>query len=86
MALAVFKHFPMVERARTGLAFLVCEDFVKADFTKYEAPEKWLKWIQETDKLEAAHENDVWNAKPNFTCRKFCSVMDCEHNGKGNYR
>jgi hypothetical protein len=86
MALAVFKHFPMVERARTGLAFLVCDDFVKANFTKYEAPEKWLNWIQETDKLEAAHESGVWNAKPNFTCRKFCSVMDCEHNGKGNYR
>jgi hypothetical protein len=86
MALAVFKHFPTVERAKTGLAFLVCDDFVKANFTKYEAPEKWLNWIQETDKLEAAHESGVWNAKPNFTCRKFCSVMDCEHNGKGNYR
>jgi len=68
------------------LAFLVCEDFVKANFTRHEAPEKWLKWAQETDKLQAAHDNNVWNPKPNFTCRKFCSVMDCEHNGKGNYR
>jgi hypothetical protein len=86
MALAVFKHFPLVERVKAGLAFLVCEEFVKAHYIKHDAPEKWLQWIQQTDKLAAAHENGVWNAKPNFTCRKFCPVKDCEHNGKGHYR
>ena len=86
MALAVFKHFPLVERVKAGLAFLVSEDFVKANFTKYEAPERWLTWIQQTDKLTAAYDNNVWNAKPNFTCRKFCPVKDCEHNGRGHYR
>jgi hypothetical protein len=86
MALAVFKHFPLVERVKAGLAFLVSEDFVKANFTKYEAPERWLTWIQQTDKLTAAYDNDVWNAKPNFTCRKFCPVKDCEHNGRGHYK
>ena len=86
MALAVFKHFPLVERVKAGLAFLVSEDFVKANFTKYEAPERWLTWIQQTDKLTAAYDNNVWNAKPNFTCRKFCSVKNCEHNGRGHYK
>jgi hypothetical protein len=86
MALAVFKHFPLVERVKAGLAFLVSEDFVKANYTKYDAPEKWLTWIQQTDKLTAAYDNDVWNAKPNFTCRKFCPVKDCEHNGRGHYK
>jgi hypothetical protein len=86
MALCVFKHFPQVERVKAGLAFVVCEEFVKSNYTKYDAPEKWVTWIQETDKLEAAHENDVWNPKPNFTCRKFCPVKNCEHNGKGHYR
>jgi hypothetical protein len=86
MALAVFKHFPLVERVKAGLAFLVSEDFVKANFTKYEAPERWLTWIQQTDKLTAAYDNNVWNAKPNFTCRKFCPVKDCEHNGRGHYK
>jgi RecB family exonuclease len=86
MALAVFKHFPLVERVKAGLAFLVSEDFVKANYIKHDAPEKWLTWIQQTDKLAAAHDNDVWNAKPNFTCRKFCPVKDCEHNGRGHYR
>jgi hypothetical protein len=86
MALAVFKHFPLVERVKAGLAFLVSEDFVKANYTKHDAPEKWLTWIQQTDKLTAAYDNDVWNAKPNFTCRKFCPVKDCEHNGRGHYK
>ena len=86
MALAIFKHFPKVRRVKAGLVFLVCNDFVKADFDKKDAPITWLKWIQETDRIEAAHENDVWNAKPNFTCRNYCLVKDCEHNGKGHYR
>ena len=86
MSLAIFKHFPEVKKVKTGLVFLVCNDFVKADFDKAQAPEAWIKWIQETDRLEKAHETNVWNAKPNFTCRKFCLVKDCEHNGKGHYR
>jgi hypothetical protein len=86
MALAVFKHFPHVERVKAGLAFVVCDDFVKSHYIKYDSPDKWIRWIQETDKLAASYENDVWNAKPNFTCRKFCPVKDCEHNGRGSYR
>ena len=86
MALAVFKHFPEVERVKAGLAFLVCEDFVKANYTKHDSSERWLNWIKQTDRLGIAHETGVWNAVPNFTCKKFCPVKDCEHNGKGNYR
>ena len=86
MALAVFKHFPKVRKVKAGLIFLVANDFVKADYDKKDAPITWLKWIQETDLLEKAHETNVWNAKPNFTCRKYCLVKSCEHNGKGHYR
>jgi hypothetical protein len=86
MALAVFKHFPEIEKVKAGLAFVVSEEFVKSNYEKEKAPEMWLRWIQETDKLTAAYDNDVWNAKPNFTCRKFCIVKDCEHNGRGHYR
>lgn len=86
MALAIFKHFPQIEKVKAGLAFLVCEDFVKADYVKEDAPNAWIKWVQETDRLQAAHDNNVWNAKPNFTCRKYCLVTECEHNGKGHYR
>lgn len=86
MALAIFKHFPKVRKVKAGLAFLVCNDFVKAQYEKKDAPSTWLKWIQETDRLQASHDNNVWNPKPNFTCRKYCLVTSCEHNGKGVYR
>lgn len=86
MALAVFKHFPKVRKVKGGLMFLIANDFVKADYDKKDAPLAWLKWIQETDLILNAHDTNVWNAKPNFTCRKFCLVKDCEHNGKGHYR
>ena len=86
MALAIFKHFPEVERVKAGLAFVVCEDFVKAKYDKKDEQLFWMRWLQETDRLAESFNNDVWNAKPNFTCRKFCSVLTCEHNGKGHYR
>ena len=86
MALAVFKHFPKVRRVKAGLVFLVANDFVKAEYDKKDAPLPWLKWIQETDRIQAAHDTNVWNPKPNFTCRKYCLVKDCQHNGKGHYR
>lgn len=86
MALAVFKHFPKVRRVKAGLIFLVANDFVKAEYEKKDAPLAWLKWIQETDRIQASYDNDVWNPKPNFTCRKYCLVKDCQHNGKGHYR
>ena len=86
MALAVFKHFPKVRRVKAGLVFLVANDFVKAEYDKKDAPLSWLKWIQETDRIQAAHDTNVWNPKPNFTCRKYCLVKDCQHNGKGHYR
>ena len=86
MALAVFKHFPEVTKVKAGLAFVVCEDFVKAKYSVDNAPLFWVRWIEETNRLENAYKTNVWNPKPNFTCKKFCKVLDCEHNGKGQYR
>ena len=82
MALAVFKHFPTVEKVKAGLAFVVCEEFVKSNYDKEKSPEMWLRWVQETDKLAAAYENDVWNAKPNGLCGKYCDYTACPHNGR----
>lgn len=86
MALAVFKHFPEITKVKAGLAFLVAQDLVTASYKKEAEAHTWLKWMQETDRLQASHDNDVWNAKPNFTCKRFCAVKTCEHNGKGHWR
>lgn len=82
LSLAIFKHFPEVKRIKAGLLFVVAKDFIKADYSDSGQGEYWLRWVEETTKLEAAYENQVWNPKPNFTCRNYCPVTDCIHNQK----
>lgn len=81
LALAVFKHFPEIEVVRSGLLFVVHTHFIKADFDRKKEEELWKYWLNETNKLHAAYENNVWNPKTNFTCKAWCNV-DCPHNGK----
>lgn len=86
LALLVFKHFPYIKSIKAGLVFVVAEDLVKAAYDTDIQEKAWSKWLPEIQRLEKAMETDVWNAVPNFTCRKFCPVLDCEHNGKGIYK
>lgn len=85
LSLLVFKHFPQVTSVKGGLLFLVAEDIVGAEYGADKQDQSWQKWLPEITRLETAYETGVWNAKPNFTCRKFCAVADCEHNGKNIY-
>lgn len=86
LSLATFKHFPEVKSVKAGLVFFVAEDLVKAEFVDAQLHDIWAKWAPELLRLEKSYEVDVWNAKPNFTCRNYCPVKDCEHNGKGEWR
>ena len=86
MALAVFKHFPVIERVKAGLVFLVSEEFVREQYNVDIQDERWAMWDSEIKRIEDAIENDTWNPKQNFTCKKFCLIEHCEHNGKGTYR
>lgn len=82
LALGVFKHFPEVTVIDAGLLFVVAGEFLEITIRREHEDIFWNKWIGPTNRLSAAHESDVWNASPNFTCRKFCPVLDCEHNGR----
>ena len=82
LSLAMFKHFPQLEKIKAGLLFLVAKDFVKVDYKHDAQGVPWVKWLTETKQLEAAYTNDVWNAKPNFTCKNYCAVVSCPHNGR----
>lgn len=82
LSLLVFKHFPKVISVKAGLLFLVAESLVKAEFPQDHQAGAWAKWLPEINRLEAAMTTGVWNPRPNFTCRKFCAVLDCEHNGR----
>jgi hypothetical protein len=86
LALLTFKHFPHVKSIKAALLFIVAQDLVKAAFVNDAQDMAWSRWLPEIQRLEAAMTNNVWNARPNFTCRKFCHVKDCEHNGRGEWR
>lgn len=85
MALGIFKHFPQVKKVKAGLLFVIANDFVKADFNQRDEGVYWRPWLDDTARLEKAIELDVWNPRPNFSCKNWCPVKDCPHNGKGAY-
>jgi hypothetical protein len=85
LSLLVFKHFPNVKKIKAALLFLVSQDLVRAKYTEEQQSVAWIRWLDIVKSLEAAMKVDVWNPKPNFTCRKFCAVKDCEHNGRSPY-
>lgn len=84
LSLLVFKHFPEVKTVTAGLVFLVADDLVAAKYERETQEDSWQKWLGETTLLDKAFEHDVWNPRPNFTCRGWCPVTDCEHNQKRN--
>ena len=83
LALSVFAHFPHVEIVWAGLLFVVSKEFIEIELNRKHQHELWKKWIKDTARLDDCFEFDTWNPSPNFTCRKFCPVLDCEHNGRG---
>ena len=82
IALAVFKHHPAVQTVKSALLFTVHNDFVTAQYERAKEEELWVKWRQEADRLAASIANNVWNPTKNFTCRNWCPVSDCPHNGR----
>lgn len=81
LSLALFKHFPKVKRVKAGLLFVVAKDFVKTEYQQ--GNEKaWVSWLDDTNRLEEAYKSEVWNAKPNFSCKNYCAVVSCVHNGR----
>ena len=82
LSLAMFRVWQGINTIYGGLAFLVSKEFVPARFRRHNADSLWEKWFLDTERLKAAEDTGVWNASPNFTCRAWCPVLDCEHNGR----
>ena len=80
VSLAIFKHFPEVKKVKAGLMFLFADDFIKTAYLADSQQELWGSWISDVGQLKASVENDMWNPKPNFTCRGWCPVTSCNHN------
>lgn len=83
MALCVFKHFPQVTQVWGRLLFVMVDTAVSRKYAVTEETDLWVPWLKRHAQLIAAHEHDVWNAKPSGLCTKFCPVVSCPHNGGG---
>lgn len=81
LSLAVFKHFPEVQKVKAGLVFLVCKDLVRAQFGVDMVDELFEEWESIIHRMDRAYSSGTFNAVPNFSCR-FCPVSSCAHNGK----
>lgn len=83
MAACVFARFPQVKVVKSALLFVVAADLVKADY-KVEAGYNIFSELDGTlVSRETAYETGVFNPKKNFSCKAWCPVLDCAHNGKG---
>jgi hypothetical protein len=78
MAGAVFIHFPNVVRIKSGLAFVVSNEFPKKDHVRENLNQYLAVFDDQLDQLEAAMDNGIWNAKTSPLCG-WCPVTTCEH-------
>jgi CRISPR/Cas system-associated exonuclease Cas4 (RecB family) len=82
MALAMFKHFPLVEHVDAGLLFVVSKDFITSKYSRDDVPALWEKWLRAYGQLKSSYANNVWNPRPSGLCKKHCVVLSCSHNGR----
>jgi len=82
MALAVFRHFPVVKKVKGGLLFVVCNELIKEDYSDKDQSILWGSWTEAFADMETCFDNNIWNAKPSGLCRNHCAVLDCAHNGR----
>ena len=81
MALAIFAHFPSVDRIRAGLLFVVSRDLIKDTYSRDMMPVLWDKWLSKYKRMETAYGSATWNAHPSGLCKRHCAVLECVHNG-----
>ena len=81
MALALMARYPQVKKVRAGLLFVICNDLVKDTYMEYDKSKLWEKWLGKYGQMETAAKEDMWNARPNGLCRRYCPIIECVHNG-----
>jgi len=79
LAGAVFVHFPHVQRIKSALAFVVCNEFVKKSHDAAQKHTYLGTFNPELERLAGAHQSGVWNAVTGPLCG-WCPVVSCEHN------
>ena len=78
MAGAIFVHFPDVLRIKSGLAFVVSNEFPRKTHVRTELSQYMNVFEDQLYMLGQAEEHGVWNAKSSPLCG-WCPVKTCEN-------
>ena len=81
MALLTFAHYPQVEQVNAALLFVVKESIVKHKIAVDSMDKILWEYRERVSRIEACHENNVWNPKQSGLC-PWCPVVECEFNPK----
>tara|TARA_R110000796_G_scaffold112651_1_gene224268 strand:+ start:193 stop:879 length:687 start_codon:yes stop_codon:yes gene_type:complete len=81
VAAGLFVHFPHLKKVKSGLLFVVSNEFIKKDHYVEQKDAYFDTFKNELDRLDTAEVSGVWNAVTGPLC-KFCPVTRCEHNNK----
>jgi hypothetical protein len=81
LAATVFTHYPEIKIIKAGLLFVVSKEFIKETYDANFRLAYFEHFKPLVNQLESSISNNVWNPKRNFTCRKWCPVTTCPHNG-----
>lgn len=82
MASLVFHHFSHIEQVKGALVFVVAKDLIKQDYERKDRLFVFAKLDSILHQREVSHETGVFNAKTNFSCKRFCPDLKCPHNGR----
>lgn len=78
MAGAVFVHFPNITRVKSGLAYVVSNEFLKKQHIRDELDQYMGVFSRQLEALEDAEQSGVYNPKSGPLCG-WCPVVHCEH-------
>lgn len=82
MAQCLFSHYPELQVIRTEFIWLKEDATTREDFKRDDMASIWAGVLPRVAALQHAHTTNEFNPKPGYLCRKFCPVIDCEHNGR----
>jgi hypothetical protein len=78
MAGAIFAHFPMIEKIKSALLFVVSNEIVRKIHHRDLQHTYMSVFDRQLDQLDGAYASGVWNPKSSPLCG-WCPVKKCEH-------
>ncbi len=79
VAAALFLKFPEVDVIKSGLLFVVCNEFLPKTHYRKDLETYLTQFEFDLLRISTAQETSVWNAKEGPLCG-FCPVTSCVHN------